>query len=179
MKIELWIGAFEREREGNWIWSDCQPWKWSNWDSTYWREQPNKYGGNENCALLSGARIARGKESFLSSGTMCLVRKVQNLSVQRGFLTKPARPHYLQRTLVLASQVHSLCATNLLCRTPYCNNYSGNRCCFRFDHIRQPRFPGVEVQEEEEKDRQERTKLQRDESAVWTLLFSWWRKDGR
>ena len=34
----------------------------------------------------------------------------------------------------------------------HCNNYSGNKCCFRFDHTRHPRFPGVEVQEEEEKD---------------------------
>ena len=73
-KIELWMGAFKREREGNWIWSDCQPWKWANWDSTYyWQEQPNNYGGNENCALLSWwCSDCQGKESFLSSGTMCL-----------------------------------------------------------------------------------------------------------
>ena len=70
------------------------------------------------------------------------------------------------------THITSPCAINLPCRTPHCNNYSGNKCCFRFDHTRHPRFPGVEVQEEEEKDRQERTKLQRDESAVWTLLFS-------
>ena len=67
-----------------------------------------------------GVRIARGKESILSSGTMRLVRKVQNLSVQRRFVTTPPRPHHLQRTLVPISQVHSLCAINLPCRTPHC-----------------------------------------------------------
>ena len=93
-----------------------------------------------------GVRVARGKESFLSSGTMRLVRKVQNLSVQRRFVTTPPRPHHLQRTLVPISHVHSLCAINFPFRTPYCNNYSGNKCFLRFDHIRQPRFPGTLLQ---------------------------------
>jgi len=48
----FWIGGSDREAEGEWIWSDCSPFRYSIWDS----KNPNNWNNEEHCLLFTGAK---------------------------------------------------------------------------------------------------------------------------
>ena len=57
----VWIGATDQEEEGNWNWTDCSPWTFTNWGLRDGEQQPgnsvDQDGAGENCALFPGKKI--------------------------------------------------------------------------------------------------------------------------
>ena len=48
LKHFLWIGGSDRESEGDWKWSDCSTWDFTNWGTISGKQQPSNHGGH-NC----------------------------------------------------------------------------------------------------------------------------------
>ena len=40
---QIWIGGNDKEEEGEWVWTDSSPWKFTNWGPN----QPNNYSGQD------------------------------------------------------------------------------------------------------------------------------------
>ena len=57
----IWIGATDQKEEGNWMWTDCSSWSFTNWGVRKGEQQPSNSvdqdGGGQNCALLPSSKI--------------------------------------------------------------------------------------------------------------------------
>ena len=55
---KVWIGATDQDKEGNWMWTDCSTWSFTNWGVRNGEQQPDNSvdqdGGGQNCAILPG-----------------------------------------------------------------------------------------------------------------------------
>merc|ERR1712098_575566 len=48
-KLYVWLGGSDKDKEGTWTWTDCNPWTYTRWD----HGQPNKRN-TENCLKTQG-----------------------------------------------------------------------------------------------------------------------------
>ena len=49
----FWIGMDDIDEEGRWEWHDGSMVDYTDWDSSIFHQEPNNWGGNEDCAIVT------------------------------------------------------------------------------------------------------------------------------
>ena len=50
----IWIGATDQAEEGNWKWTDCSMWNFTNWVKWQPDDFKGEDGNGEDCVVLHG-----------------------------------------------------------------------------------------------------------------------------
>lgn len=84
---KYWLGAADHLKEGDWRWmNDLSKVQYSGWHPN----EPNNYGGNEDCALISMAHSWNDGTCKSSLGYICENQKVRFISYFIfSFMTSP------------------------------------------------------------------------------------------
>ena len=55
---DIWVGGTDHIQEGNWTWTDCNPWNFTRWGKRGGFQQPDnsnhKDGNGDDCLLFPG-----------------------------------------------------------------------------------------------------------------------------
>ncbi|XP_061172826.1 macrophage mannose receptor 1-like isoform X2 [Saccostrea echinata] len=80
---DFWIGLNDREKEGDWQWSDGTPLDYTKWLTS----QPDNWQGKENCATYR--RYNRGFNDLVCSSRLPFICKVEKGVLVRGHFQPP------------------------------------------------------------------------------------------